>query len=96
VQIVLGILIAAVVGLALHFVLPRRGTRGVALAPLVAAAAGAVAWTALTWAGWGIDNPLLWLSALVVPAVVTVPVVLVLGAARERRDAEERARLHIG
>jgi peptidoglycan/LPS O-acetylase OafA/YrhL len=96
VQIVLGILIGALVGLAVHYVLRDRRTRGVALAPIIGAAVAAVVWTALTWAGLGIDNPLLWLAALAVPAIVTVPAILVLSAARARRDALERERLQIG
>lgn len=94
-QILLGILIAAVVGIAAHFALPQRPTRGVALAPLIAAASGAVAWTALTWAGLGPENPLIWLAALAVPALVTVPVVMTLSAARVRSDTAERERLRL-
>ncbi len=94
-QILLGILIAAVVGIAAHFALPQRPTRGVALVPLIAAASGAVAWTALTWAGLGPENPLIWLAALAVPALVTVPVVMALSAARVRSDAAERERLRL-
>jgi uncharacterized membrane protein YeaQ/YmgE (transglycosylase-associated protein family) len=96
VQIVLGILLAAIVGIVAHYALPHRTTRGVAVAPLLAAGAGAVVWTVLTWAGWGIDNPLLWLAAVVVPAAVTLPVVLFVSRARADRDAAERARLRIG
>jgi hypothetical protein len=94
-QIVLGLLIAAVVGGAIHFLAPHRETRGAALAPLAAVASGGVVWTALTWAGFGIDNPLLWLSAAVVPAVVTLPLVLWLSASRTRADEAERARLRV-
>lgn len=95
-QILLGLIIAAVVGVAVHFALPGAPLRGLALAPLVAAATGAVVWTALTWAGLAADNPWLWLAALVAPAVVTVPVVLGLTAARTRHDAEVRRRERIG
>jgi Na+/proline symporter len=95
VQILLGIIVAVVVGVAVHFVLPGRDTRGVVLAPAVAAAFGAAAWTILTWAGLALDNPLLWLAALVVPLVLTVPIVLGLTAARTRADAAERERLKL-
>lgn len=94
-QLLLGVLIAAVIGAAVHYALPRKLTRGVALAPLTAAAVGAVVWTALTWAGMGADNPLLWLAAIALPAIVTVPVVAVLSAARTRSDAAARERLRI-
>jgi hypothetical protein len=96
VEILLGIIIAAVIGVAVHFALPGKAGRGVLLAPAIATAVGAVLWTALTWAGLGVDNPLLWLAALVGPAIVTVPVILAVTAARARHDAAERARLRIG
>ncbi|WP_125131708.1 hypothetical protein [Microbacterium sp. 10M-3C3] len=92
-QILLGILFGTAVGIAVHFAVPARPTRGVALLPLIGAAVGAVVWTALTWAGWGADNPLLWLSAIVLPAVVTVPVGIALSSVRARRDAAVQARL---
>lgn len=92
-QIALALLIAVVIGIALHFALPHRQKRGVVVAPAIAAAAGVITWAALTWAGVGIDNPWIWLSAIIVPAVVTAPVVLALGAARVRGDDRERQRL---
>lgn len=95
-QILLGLIVGAVVGIALHFVLPQRDTRGVAVGPMIGAAAAAVVWTALTWAGFATDNPWLWLSAIIVPAVVTAPVLWWISASRVRSDAAERARLKIG
>jgi hypothetical protein len=95
VQIVLGILIAAVIGVAVHYALPQKLTRGAALAPLLAAAVGAISWMALTWAGLGPDNLLLWLAAVAVPAIVTVPVIAGLAASRTRADAAARERLRI-
>lgn len=49
----------------------------------------------LTWAGVGLDSPWLWLSAVVVPIVVTYPVVTILARVRIAHDARERARLKI-
>lgn len=92
-EILLGIVIGAALGIVLHFALPRRETRSVALAPLVAAAAGAVSWTALTWAGLGVGAPLLWIAAVVVPLLIAAPVVLLLAATRTRADERERQRL---
>jgi len=94
-QILLGILIGAVVGLVVHFALPGRNGRGMVVAPIVGAAVAAVVWAGLTWLGFGIDAPWIWLAAIVIPAVVTVPVVLALAAARRRTEAAERARLHL-
>jgi uncharacterized membrane protein YeaQ/YmgE (transglycosylase-associated protein family) len=96
VQILLAFIVGAVVGAALHFVVPGRSTRGVALGPIVGAAAAGLVWMILTWAGVGLDSPWLWLSAFVAPAVVTYPVLLLLTRARTGHDARERARLKIG
>lgn len=95
-QILLAFIVGAVVGAALHFVVPGRSTRGVALGPIVGAAAAGLVWMILTWAGVGLDSPWLWLSAFVAPAVVTYPVLLLLTRARTGHDARERARLKIG
>ena len=95
-QILLAFIVGAVIGAALHFVVPGRSTRGVALGPIVGAAAAGLVWMILTWAGVGLDSPWLWLSAFLAPAVVTYPVLLLLTRARTGRDARERARLKIG
>ena len=95
-QILLAFIVGAVIGAALHFVVPGRSTRGVALGPIVGAAAAGLVWMILTWAGVGLDSPWLWLSAFVAPAVVTYPVLLLLARARTGHDARERARLKIG
>ena len=94
-QILLAFIVGAVIGMALHYVAPERATRGVALAPILGAVVAGIAWTILTWAGVGIDTPWPWLAALVVPAVVVYPTLLVLGRMRVAADARERARLKI-
>lgn len=91
-QILLGLIIGAVVGIAVHFVLPHRGLRGAALAPLVGAAAAAVSWTALTWAGLGADTPVPWIVAVIAPALTTLVLVPVLTRARRRADTAIRER----
>jgi hypothetical protein len=92
-EIALALVIAAAIGIAVHFALPHRQSRGAVIAPMTAAAAGAVAWMALTWAGLGTDNPWIWLASVVVPAAVSAALVLIVGRARVRGDLHERARL---
>lgn len=92
-EIVLGILLGAVVGAAVHAVARHRLSRGVALAPLAGAAAAAVTWTALTWAGMTADNPFLWLAAFAASVITTIPLVIAVSASRRRQDAEALARL---
>lgn len=95
-QILLALIAGAVIGIGLHLAVRDRGTRGAALAPILGALAGGVAWTLLTWAGIGMDTPWPWLAALVVPAVVVLPALVVLARTRLAHDARERARLKIG
>jgi uncharacterized membrane protein YeaQ/YmgE (transglycosylase-associated protein family) len=96
VQILLGFLIGAAIGAAAHFLVRGRSTRGVALGPVLGAASAGLAWMILTWVGIGLDSPWLWLSAFVVPIVVTYPVLVLLTRTRTEHDARERARLKIG
>lgn len=93
--IVLALVAAAAIGLALHFALPLRDTRGVALAPLLEAATAALIYTSLTWLGLAEDNPWLWVASIAIPAVVTAVVVFVVSRARAARDDRERIRLKL-
>ena len=95
-QILLGLIAGTVIGLALHFGVPGRSSRGAALAPMIGAVSAGLAWTALTWAGLGIDTPWPWLAALVVPVAVTWPTLVVLTKTRATHDRRERERLKIG
>ncbi|WP_285137018.1 hypothetical protein [Microbacterium sp. lyk4-40-TSB-66] len=94
-QILLGLILGAVIGLAAHFSLPHRGLRGAFLAPLAGAAAAGVVWTAATWMGFGVDSPILWLVAAVAPAVTAFAVVPLVTRARLARDDADRARLSV-
>jgi uncharacterized membrane protein YeaQ/YmgE (transglycosylase-associated protein family) len=96
VQILLAFIVGGVMGAAAHFLVPGRGTRGVALGPVLGAFTAGLVWMILTWAGVGLDSPWLWLSTLVAPIVVTYPVLLILARTRTARDARERTRLKIG
>jgi len=96
VQILLALIVGAAIGAAIHFLVSERGTRGVALAPVVGAFAAGLVWMILTWAGLGLDSPWLWLSAFIAPIVVTFPVLVILARTRTTHDARERARLKIG
>lgn len=95
-QILLAFIVGAVIGAAAHFLVPGRGTRGVALGPILGAAAAGLVWMILTWAGVGLDSPWLWLSAFVAPAVVAYPALVILSRTRTAHDARERAQLKIG
>jgi predicted small integral membrane protein len=93
--IVLALVAAVAIGMALHFVLPLRPTRGVALGPLLDAAIAAAIYTSLTWLGVAESNPWLWAASILVPAVVTGVVLVVLSRARAAHDERERIRLKL-
>lgn len=95
-QIILAFIVGAVLGVAVHFHIGARSTRGVVLAPVVGAVAAGLVWTILTWAGVGLDSVWLWLSMFLAPLAVTYPVVILLSRARLAHDQRERARLKIG
>ena len=95
-QILIAFIVGAVVGIGIHFQLHQRLTRGVVLAPMIGAVSAGAAWSILTWLGVGIDTPWPWLAALIVPAAVTYPTLILLTRSRVARDARERARLRIG
>lgn len=94
-QILLALIAGAVIGTAAHFAISGRDTRGAALLPVLGTLVGGVVWLALTWIGWGLDNPLLWLAAIVVPAVVVWPTGILLTRSRHAHDTRERERLRI-
>jgi len=95
-QILIAFIVGAVVGIGIHFQLHQRLTRGVALAPMIGAVSAGAAWTLLTWLGVGIDTPWPWLAALIVPAVVTYPAIILTSRVRVAHDAREKTRLGIG
>lgn len=94
-QILLGLILGVVIGLAAHFALPHRELRGALLAPLAGAAAAAVVWTAATWMGLGVDSPILWLVAALAPAVTAFALVPLVSRARFARDHADRERLGV-
>lgn len=94
-EILLAFIIGAVIGTAAHFSVPARDSRGNVLLPVLGALSAGLVWMILTWAGFAVDNPLLWLAAFAVPAVVVFPTGAFLVRARREHDAQERARLKI-
>lgn len=94
-QILIGLILGAVIGLAVHFALPHRELRGAVLAPLAGAAAAAVVWTAMTWMGLGVDAPILWIVAVLAPAVTVFVLLPLVTRARLARDESDRARLGV-
>lgn len=94
-QILLAFIVGAVIGIAAHYQVRGRSTRGVALGPVLGAFVAGLSWTILTWAGLGVDTPWPWIAMFVVPAAVVYPALVLLTRARLAHDERERARLRI-
>jgi len=93
--ILLALVGACVLGIAAHFLIGGRELRGVALAPAIATAVSALAYTGLQWAGVGEDSIWLWLASVLGAAVVAALATMALTGLRKRSDATARAALGI-
>jgi hypothetical protein len=93
--ILLALIGACALGVALHFLLPQRELRGVAVTPGVATAVAAVVYTLMQWAGIGEDSVWLWVASIGGGLAVAALATLALSAARARSDASEKAALGI-
>jgi hypothetical protein len=85
--ILFALIAATVIGVVIHFALPRRELRGVALAPAVAAASASAVYTGLTWAGLGEGNAWQWLATIAGGAVVAFVTTVLVTRARAAADA---------
>ncbi|MEP6843600.1 MAG: hypothetical protein ABJA11_08765 [Pseudolysinimonas sp.] len=83
--------IAAFVGLAIRYLIPGHDSYGLFLLPAVAAAATAIVWVALLWAGLKFDGGWIWVAAL--GAAVVASILVALLVVRGRAIGDER-RLH--
>lgn len=93
--ILLALIAACALGIAVHFVLPHRTLRGVALVPAVAAAAAAVIYTLMQWSGIGEDNGWLWLASILGAVIISAVAGYAITATRQRTDAEKKLALGI-
>ncbi len=84
----------AILGLAGHYGLPGRDTRGVILVPAIGAAASSIVVVALTWAGWRYDGGWIWVVSLAAAVAVVAGTTVLLGRRRGSADAELLARLN--
>lgn len=93
--ILLAFVAACALGISLHYMLPHREMRGVAVTPAITTAAAGVIYTALQWAGLPATNVLLWVfsigGAIAIGAVATIFLV----RTRIQQDAEQAARAGI-
>lgn len=93
--ILLALVAACALGIAVHYLIPRRPLRGVAMVPAIATAACAIIYTAMQWLGVGADNIWLWLASIAGALVIAAAAGLLVTVQRERSDAAKRTALGI-
>lgn len=93
--ILLALIAACSLGVGLHFLLPHRDLRGVAVTPATATAAAAALYTILQWMGIGEGNGWLWLASIGGGLVIAAALTLVISAKRTASDAAQKQALGI-
>ena len=93
--ILLALIAACALGVALHFLLPDRELRGVAVTPAIATATAAVVYTGMQWAGIAEDNVWLWVASIGGGVLLALLATLTLSAQRRHSDAQAKAALGI-
>lgn len=93
--ILLALIGACTLGIWVHFLIADRALRGVALAPAIATAVSAIAYTGLQWAGLGQDSIWLWLASVVGAAAISALATVTITARRRRSDSEAKVALGI-
>jgi len=93
--ILLALIAACALGIAVHYLLPHRSLRGVALVPIIATAASAVIYTVLQWAGVGEANGWLWLASVVGAPLIAAAIGYLLTLSRRNSDAARKTALGI-
>lgn len=93
--ILLAVIAACALGIAVHYLLPDRDLRGVAVVPAIATVACALLYTCLQWIGVGEDDFWLWLASIGGGLAVSAVAGFLLTLQRRRSDAAERAALGI-
>jgi len=89
--ILLALIAAVAIGVGIHFALPGRTTRGVAVAPAIAGGTAAVVYAICTWSGLGEGSIWTWVAVLAAPALVSWGATAAFSRVRAAHDAE-RAR----
>ncbi|KDA06585.1 hypothetical protein DC31_09360 [Microbacterium sp. CH12i] len=93
--ILLALIAACALGIGVHYLLPHRRLRGVAVVPAVATAIAAVVYTAMQWSGVGEDSGWLWLVSIGGGVVLSGAIGYLVTEQRRRSDAATKVALGI-
>ncbi|WP_309127978.1 hypothetical protein [Microbacterium sp.] len=93
--ILLALIAACALGVALHYLLPHRELRGVAVTPAISTAAAAAIYTIMQWAGVSEGSIWLWVASVGGGLVLALLATVTLTAQRRHHDAVARQALGI-
>lgn len=93
--ILLALIAACSLGVALHFLMPRRDLRGVAVTAALATATTAAVYTIMQWTGVGEGDGWLWVVSIGAGVVLAAAATAAITAQRTRHDAREKRSLGI-
>lgn len=93
--ILLALIAACALGIVVHYLIPQRQLRGVAVVPAVATAASAAIYTIMQWAGVGQGDVWIWLVSIVGAVVIAAAAGVMITSARRRSDDAKRTALGI-
>ncbi|MCS3842057.1 MULTISPECIES: hypothetical protein [unclassified Microbacterium] len=93
--ILLALIAACALGIGVHYLLPHRALRGVAVVPAISTAVAAVVYTLMQWAGVGEDSGWLWLASVGGAVVICAAAGYAITSSRLRSDAEKKVALGI-
>ncbi|QEO09642.1 hypothetical protein [Protaetiibacter larvae] len=88
-EIVFVTVIGAGIGGLIRYLVPGRGSYGIALLPAVGAAATSAVWALLVWLGWPFDGGWIWTVSIAAGILVAALTAFLLP--RVRRSADARA-----
>jgi hypothetical protein len=93
--ILLALIAACSLGIGLHYLMPRRDLRGVAVTPAITTAAAAAIYTIMQWSGVAENSPALWLASIGGGLVIAAGATFAISILRARHDAAARQALGI-
>lgn len=93
--ILLALIAACALGIAVHYLLPNRELRGVAVTPAIATATAAIIYTAMQWAGVAESSVWLWVTSIGGGVVLALLATMSITAQRRHHDAQAKAALGI-
>lgn len=93
--ILLALISACALGIGVHYLMPKRDLRGVAVTPSIATAVAAAIYTIMQWTGVGQGDVWLWVASIGGGLLAAVILTATISAQRSHHDRLEKQALGI-